>query len=602
MKQKLSLYAYILSATLIVVTSFFYYPKWNKTGSEATISWDASGYYWYLPAFVIYPRPKSLPFSGPIVEKYAPSPLFDQVFQHKKSGNWVMKYSSGLALQNLPLFLVAHVLAKPLGFEADGFSRPYQFAVQFGGVLMALIGFWYLRKVLKLFFEDTTVAIVLLLYAFCTNYLNYSAIDCAMTHSWLFSWYVILIWHTHHFYQMPTKLRALAIGAICGLMALTRPSDVIAILIPLFWGISSLRFEDILAHVLFIKNNFSKYAIASLAMICVGSIQLMYWKYVTDEWVVYSYQDQGFSWLHPHFKDYLFSYRSGWLLYTPLMIFAYIGILPLLTTFSKRANLSLEKTPNFAILLFIFINTYIVCAWDIWWFGGRAMVQSYPVLAFPLAALVAYVQEKNILKYLTFSLFGLCFYYNIWWIHGSHRGGMFDPFNMTRGYLYHTLGDWTEQREKRILFDTNEWFSGVPQNIQTVYNNDFEQDTTARIVEKKRKLQLSPDSQYSPNYTFSFAGNGAKWLRASANFTTTYREWDVWKMTQFAVQFRQGETIVKENVIRPIRLIDKNNETKNVAFDIKMCKKPFDNICIRFGNPNSEKTVFIDDVKVETHD
>ena len=360
MKQKLSLYIYILCATVIVGTSFLYYPKWNKTGTEATISWDASGYYWYLPAFVIYPRPKSLPFSGTILEKYAPTPSLEQAFQHQKSGNWVMKYSSGLALQNLPFFLVAHVLAKPFGFEADGFSQPYQFAVQFAGVLMALIGLWYLRKILKLFFEDSTVSIVLLLYVFCTNYLNYSAIDCAMTHSWLFSWYAILIWHTHHFYQMPIKLRALAIGAICGLMALTRPSDAIAILIPLFWGISSLRFDNILAHILFIKNNFSKYAIASLAMICVGSIQLFYWKYVTDEWVVYSYQDQGFSWLHPHFKDYLFSYRSGWLLYTPLMIFAYIGILPLLTTFSKRANLSLEKTPNFAILLFILDRKSVV--------------------------------------------------------------------------------------------------------------------------------------------------------------------------------------------------------------------------------------------------
>ena len=73
-------------------------------------------------------------------------------------------------------------------------------------------------------------------------------------------------------------------------------------------------------------------------------------------------------------------------------------------------------------------------------------------------------------------------------------------------------------------------------------------------------------------------------------------------MTQFAVQLRQGEAIVKENVIRPVRLIDKNNETKNVAFDIKMCKKPFDNICIRFSNPNSDKTVLIDDIKIETHD
>ena len=60
-------------------------------------------------------------------------------------------------------------------------------------------------------------------------------------------------------------------------------------------------------------------------MIC-PMIQIFYWKYVTGEWLVYSYQDQGFSWL----KDIIFckayiAIVQGWLVYTPVMILSLIG-------------------------------------------------------------------------------------------------------------------------------------------------------------------------------------------------------------------------------------------------------------------------------------
>jgi len=49
---------------LLSVIALFYYPKWNKETTEATISWDVSGYYWYLPAFLIYDDLKQIGFSN----------------------------------------------------------------------------------------------------------------------------------------------------------------------------------------------------------------------------------------------------------------------------------------------------------------------------------------------------------------------------------------------------------------------------------------------------------------------------------------------------------------------------------------------------------
>lgn len=63
-----------------------------------------------------------------------------QAFKDEKSGNYIMKYSVGQALQFLPWFTLAHVAAGPLGFPADGFSSPYQYAISWGSLLIALLG------------------------------------------------------------------------------------------------------------------------------------------------------------------------------------------------------------------------------------------------------------------------------------------------------------------------------------------------------------------------------------------------------------------------------------------------------------------------------
>ena len=100
--MQLSRIAFFCCAVLILFTGMFYYPKWSKPGSEATISWDVSGYYMYLPAAFIYKDLKKCAFKDSILAKYQPSPDFQQAFLHP-SGNYVMKYPAGQAIMMLPL-------------------------------------------------------------------------------------------------------------------------------------------------------------------------------------------------------------------------------------------------------------------------------------------------------------------------------------------------------------------------------------------------------------------------------------------------------------------------------------------------------------------
>jgi hypothetical protein len=425
-------------------TAFFFYPKWEKPGAEATISWDVSGYYMYLPASFIYKDLKHCGFKDSIVQKYAPAPGFGQAFIHASSGNYVMKYSSGQAVVMAPFFFIAHSWATHSSrYPPDGFSFPYQFCIGVGMFLYALIGLFFLRRVLLEYFKDSTVAVLLIAYVFGTNYLNYSCIDQAMVHNVLFTIYTVVIYLTIRFYKAPQNSTALLIGLLIGLAALIRPTEIILVLIPAFWNIETRI--DWKARLAFANNHIAKLVLFALGIALVGSVQLFYWKYVSGDWLVYSYGKYGFSWWKPHIKDYIFSYRCGWLRYCHMMFFAVFAIIPYFRYGRHRL----------AVFSFIFITFYLVTAWDVWDYGGtagRAMVQSYTILAFPFAWLIERVNQRKWLSAIFYPLFILCIYLNIWWTYQVHKGSI-QIMRSNKQYYWNTLGRWTPTEEDSDLLN-----------------------------------------------------------------------------------------------------------------------------------------------------
>lgn len=552
-----SIFSFIACAVFLFYTCFSFYPKWTKAGTEATISWDVSGYYWYLPTVFIYKDIRHQSFGDSIASKYTPAPDFQQSYV-LPNGNRVINYTCGMAVMYLPLFAAAHIAAPALGYPPDGFSTPYQFALQAGSLLVALLGLWQFRKLLLLYYNDTVTALMLLLLTFGTNYLNYSAIDGAQTHTWLFTLYVLLLLNTHHFYNRQTIKYALRIGAICGLMLLTRPSEIIAILIPLLWGMEHISSAGIKKQLRFLNMQRNKILLAACVVTVIGIVQVIYWYYVAGKPFVYSYQDHGFSWLHPHFYDYMFSYRSGWLVYTPLLMLSFAGIIPFVKYGKHKV----------AILCFFAINLYIVSAWDVWWYGGtggRAMLQSYPVILFPMAALLQYVMQRRILLWCLAPFLLLFTYFNIWFTYNAHAGeGLYDPEGMSGPYFWAVAGKWHVNKEAQKLKDTDELFTGTPQNLTAVYSNTFENDTVFNPalppIESLRSLYIKPHST-SPAYTFPVNTGTAIWIRVQATFKCNQKELTVWKMLQLVVQLNNKENTIKQRILRIHRMIDKG-ETK----------------------------------------
>lgn len=592
----LSKVSFILSAVVILVVSFLFYPRWNKPGSEATLSWDVAGYYWYLPATIIYGDLKKQEFADSIVQQYHPLGGDKPTFKHEGTGNCVNKYSSGLAVLYSPFFLVAHIVAKPLGYPADGFSIPYQLAIQLASVLVSLLGLWYYRKFLKIYFADRVVAVMLLLLVAGTNYLNYTAIDGGLTHNWLFTIYALLLLNTYYFYDKPRLKYSLGLGALIGIAILIRPTEIIAVSIPVLWGLEKISIQSIRGRFSFLWLNRKWVLLTSVVVLCIGSIQLFYWLYVTGEPLVYSYEHQGFSWKHPHFFDYMLSYRSGWLVYTPLLFFAFIGIVPFLFNGKNKV----------LILSFFFISLYITSAWDIWWYsgmGGRAMIQYYPFVFILFAYLIEYLFTTKVVKWVALPVILVFTYVNIWFTYHAHGGGLYDANAMNKNYYWKVIGRLSAPKEVEKLKDTDEYFEGRPKNIQVIYKTGFEEDTTEskeHIINGNRSVYFDGEREYGPEIVIPFNNKEADWVRAGLTAKPLSKEWYGWKMIQFILTFKSSTNDnVKTRMIRVNRIAEEQ-KVSNIYFDMKIPEGKVDSLKIWFWNPGSDIPVILDDLTIQT--
>jgi hypothetical protein len=597
-----SKYAYWFCATTFIIVAFTFYPKWEKSGTETAISWDVAGYYYYLPAILIYKDLKKVAFHSDLDKKYGYQGNDFYAALPSTNGNLVMKYTSGMAIMYAPAFLIAHAIATPLGYEADGFSKPYQVAIGVWSLMVALIGLWFLRKILlRASFEDNAVGCSLLALALATNYLDYSTINNAMTHGYLFTLYAITLWLTIRFYETPSVFKALGIGISIGLIILTRPTELPVIFIPFFWQISSKI--DLANRFIFLKKHATKIILTALTIISLGAIQLVYWKYASGHFLYNSYgPEDKMEWFNTHIIDGVLSARKGWLVYTPIMSFSLIGFIFL---YKK------QREYFWAIFPFTLLFIYVSFAHNIWWYGGglgqRQMIQIYPLLAFPMTAFFQKIIQLKIWSYIVLAASLVCLYLNVWLHYQAHRGGNFDAEYTTPAYLRATIGRYDIPIESRKLLDNKYDFTGEKKDVKVLFKTDYENDTSLQILDNqlvingKKSFVLNKVKQYTPKIEIPLSINKQKWIRANATFRCVQREGNLWGMTQFIIVLKKGNQDVKGFLIRPQRILNEG-ETKRIWLDAKIKRYDFDKIIVSIWNGGSDKTVVVDDLEVEVFD
>ena len=139
-----SLFAFLFCCLIMAVLSFTV-KKWNQTGSQAFICWDNSGYYMYLPG-IFYDDLGKLNNQEHIIDTYHPCGNYLNQSVCAK-GNNIIKYTSGMAIMYLPGFAAGHFAAKLLNYPVDGFTYPYQFAMNMYSLTVCFFGLWVSRKI-----------------------------------------------------------------------------------------------------------------------------------------------------------------------------------------------------------------------------------------------------------------------------------------------------------------------------------------------------------------------------------------------------------------------------------------------------------------------
>ena len=483
------------------------------------LSWDVFGYYLYLPAQFIY---HDIGLRDPlwlahIMDTYEPSSTTYQLI-HIDNGNSVIKYTNGVAILLLPFFFLAHIIAEPLGYAPDGFSLPYQYIITLGGVVYALIGIWFSLKILRTFFSVKVATMTLVLIVLATNYFQLTAYDgTLLSHNFLFTLYAILIYFTIKWYDKKEFKSAIWIGITLGFMTLIRPSEVIAVLIPLLWFPKNGNYLK--SKIQLVKNYYLQIASIGFLIVFIFSFQMIYWKLITGNFLFYSYTNpgEGLDFGSPHTLNFLFSFRKGWIVYTPLVLFAFWG---------WWLMVKQKQYIWISILVFYILHVYIASSWTTWWYAGgsfssRSMMPTYALLMIPLGYFVTYLTQvkpriKVVLTVGLILVLGLNLF-QTW----QFNNRILDRGRMTKAYYWRIFGKTsvTEEDKQLLLIkrstETIEYFIDSSDYVSEVIFEKFWADNKDALS----SFYLTDETIFSPGVNLKFRDltkNDHAWIVAES--------------------------------------------------------------------------------------
>ena len=324
-------------------------------------------------------------------------------------GEVYTKFTCGLALFYLPFFLAAHLYTYIAHVDSSGYSAPYCYALIVCGVFWAFVGLFVLKRLLGQYFDPVTVWLTLLCIMFGTNFYCYATFQIGMPHVYNFMLIASALLAMDNFYKMPAKGMAITAGLLLGLIVLIRPTNILIVIFLVLYRVVTVK--DIIERIRFLKQNANSLLTAVPFFIVPFIPQILYWKSISGNWIMYSYNTENFRyWASPKIAAVLFDTQNGLFLYSPALLIMFWGL------FIKRKD---PRTSFIGVGVIFVVITYVFASWWAWWFGGafghRCYIDYFPVFAFPLAITFELLvrNARPVVKTAIFSGLILCCYYNI---------------------------------------------------------------------------------------------------------------------------------------------------------------------------------------------
>lgn len=365
---------------------------------DCEICADKSGYYIYLPIWFNYGLDSA---NMPEIVRERTRESFKNELAPGKS---FTKFSAGVAMLLSPFYAVANFRHQVFGrVHPNPISADYLRYTNFGTALYLTLAFLCLFVLLKRRFGDGPALLGILLIYFGTSLRYYTEDESLMSHVYsfcLFTW----SWYFLEKALLTRKRSGLILFALFASWAvLIRPTNIIGIPVILSLAIKPNAWKT---EFPFLLKGFLWMLIPAFF---IWIPQFIYWKMTTGNWLVYSYQNEGFHrWKNPALSEQWFAVNSGILAYTPAFILVPFGL----------AGLVWKRGKQFAPLFFSFL--FCVYLFASWWakgfgdcnFGYRPLVEFTALWSLGFAWVIStIIKLKPGLQFVALGFLLLCILY-----------------------------------------------------------------------------------------------------------------------------------------------------------------------------------------------
>lgn len=442
----------------------------------------------------------------------------------------------GISAALSPFFILAHITAKLTGTPQDGYSLLYQNFISIGVLLYLFIGLFYLRKTLLGFFSEKVTALTLICLVLGTNLLWYASFEGFMPHAISFSFLSISMYLFFKWLNSGNKGVLFFFAITLGLSVLIRPLTVTVIIY--FFLVGIMAKGNLSKFLDFLKPQARAIILSSMIFAGIISLQFFYWKYITGSWIYDVYMDEHFVFSSPQMLAFLFSFRKGVFIYTPILIFAVLGLISLFKT---------NRPIFYGTIIIMPLTVFILSSWWAWSYGicwgMRPMIDYYSLLSIPLAAGFALVFSKSkawsIITGVVVMLFLLLNLFQTW----QYKNGLIHYDDMSREAYFKGFLQTKVTREWQDLLKPYDWERRMKGLSQVEYSREyFEESFKSKKVylrsfnlqyismnEKAQNAIAAYQKEVSGNSLFriiSVKGDTVSIISANGNFVSVSKEYD----------------------------------------------------------------------------
>ena len=455
----------------------------NDKSILEVISSDGRGCYAYLPALLIY-HDGSFEQSSKVEKSYYANGI-DQLYLFKnKEDKTYNKYFPGIAVLQLPFFLLACFVSWVIGTPIDGYSSVFHWCYLIGSWCYFMVGIQLFASAIRRLFPERNRQfewIIPLIYL-ATPLLFYSISTPSFTHVYSFFLIGLFVIQIIKLREGLTKRKLLFLGITLGMVILVRPTNVtILFIVPFLLGKNELFIER-LKELITLRNGY--FLTTVLGTFSVLSVLFLSWKWQTGNWLVWSYSGEGFNFTNPLIVTGLFSFRIGLFVHTPIVLLACWGIL---TWYRKNAFQAIWWCVYFVV------NCWVIFSWWCWdyesSFGNRPFVEHIGLILLP----VFFMLQRRFI--LTVGIVSLCAAIGLIRFWEKSTGFMVDQRYTKQNFLP-SLQFWKAENSGRWNFTKS--CKPFGKSNQTVVLLD---DPTKRVVASSDEFTATVEYELPKNRT-----------------------------------------------------------------------------------------------------